>query len=275
MFIRKRDPRYKTHIARQAQGQSTPQRARTPKPATSATSQPVPQYVEQDWQKTSTHDNAADLEWAAAEGEDEEEWECVACGKSFRSEAAWDSHERSKKHMKAVEALKRQMEQENEELGLQEEERSGSENGTADRGRDGDPPPSSVDMDESTAPVEEYEDGAEASVEGELGGEPDERQENDSHLGSKAKRKKGKIKPVRPPSPVVLPRSERRSRKRGADSGVDLNDGDAVGSGAVTPQREHEEPEPGPSKKEKRRAKEAAKKAAAKAPQIDLVRLHL
>ena len=73
MFIRKRDPRYKTHIARQAQGQSTPQRARTPKPATSATSQPVPQYVEQDWQKTSTHDNAADLEWAAAEGEDEED----------------------------------------------------------------------------------------------------------------------------------------------------------------------------------------------------------
>jgi hypothetical protein len=39
-----------------------------------------------------------DLEWAAAEGgDDPEEWECVACGKIFRSEAAWDSHERSKK----------------------------------------------------------------------------------------------------------------------------------------------------------------------------------
>jgi len=50
-----------------------------------------------------------DLNWAAAEGDDLEEWECVACRKTFRSEAAWDSHERSKKHMKEVEILKREM----------------------------------------------------------------------------------------------------------------------------------------------------------------------
>jgi DnaJ family protein A protein 5 len=51
-----------------------------------------------------------DLEWAVAEGgDDEQEWECVVCGKAFRSEAAWDSHERSKKHLKEVERLKLEM----------------------------------------------------------------------------------------------------------------------------------------------------------------------
>lgn len=59
------------------------------------------------------------MEWAAAEGsEDPEEWECVACDKIFRSEAAWDSHERSKKHMKAVERLRSEMEEDEEAFGL-------------------------------------------------------------------------------------------------------------------------------------------------------------
>ena len=59
-----------------------------------------------------------DLNWAAAEGDDLEEWECVACRKTFRSEAAWDSHERSKKHMKEVERLKREMQADNQDLDL-------------------------------------------------------------------------------------------------------------------------------------------------------------
>ena len=60
-----------------------------------------------------------DLEWTLAEGNDDPEvFECVACGKSFKSEAAWNSHERSKKHIKNVEVLRRQMEEEARELGL-------------------------------------------------------------------------------------------------------------------------------------------------------------
>ncbi|KII84450.1 hypothetical protein PLICRDRAFT_365946 [Plicaturopsis crispa FD-325 SS-3] len=95
LFIRKRDPRYKTHIARQSQinqanasGSATPTTKKRPQAAAGA-------YVEQDWQKVDNRWSAdADLDWAAAEGDDAEEWECVACGKTFRSEAAWDSHER-------------------------------------------------------------------------------------------------------------------------------------------------------------------------------------
>jgi DnaJ family protein A protein 5 len=59
-----------------------------------------------------------DLDWAAVEGDDLEEWECVACRKTFRSEAAWDSHERSKKHMKEVERLKREMQTDDQDLDL-------------------------------------------------------------------------------------------------------------------------------------------------------------
>jgi len=80
---------------------------------------PKSTFVAQDWQKVAeTSDAAADLEWARAEGAEDEEWECIACNKTFRSEAAWDGHERSKKHLRAVEQLKREMQDEEQELEL-------------------------------------------------------------------------------------------------------------------------------------------------------------
>ncbi|KAH9028531.1 DnaJ-domain-containing protein [Lactarius hengduanensis] len=119
MFVRKRDPRYKAHIARQAQSP-------TPTPATAAAgtttpkrTAPRPTFVVQDWQKVAElSDAAADLEWVRAEGTEDEEWECIACNKTFRSEAAWNSHERSKKHLRTVEQLKREMQEEELELEL-------------------------------------------------------------------------------------------------------------------------------------------------------------
>jgi DnaJ family protein A protein 5 len=71
--------------------------APNPKPAA-----PVEKFVEQEWQKVDTKLDGNDAgQWDDAEGG--EEWECIACGKSFRSEAAWMSHERSRKHLKEVE----------------------------------------------------------------------------------------------------------------------------------------------------------------------------
>ena len=116
MFVRKRDPRYKAHLKPQPQPAITPQPAHPPAPQTET--EPVAVYVEQEWQKTRVS-GVEDLEWALAEGNDDPEvFECVACGKSFKSEAAWNSHERSKKHIKNVEVLRRQMEEETRELGL-------------------------------------------------------------------------------------------------------------------------------------------------------------
>lgn len=117
MFVRKRDPRYKAHLKAQSQPAITSPPVNPPASQTKA--EPTAVYVEQEWQKTIVS-GVEDLEWALAEGNDDPEvFECVACGKSFKSEAAWNSHERSKRHTKNVEVLRRQMEEEGIELGLQ------------------------------------------------------------------------------------------------------------------------------------------------------------
>lgn len=83
---------------------------------------PTEEYIEQDWQKIDDRVLDAELNWSAMQGENPEEWECVACDKVFRSEAAWTNHERSRKHIKAVESLKRGMREEHNALELEEEE---------------------------------------------------------------------------------------------------------------------------------------------------------
>ncbi|KAG8213198.1 hypothetical protein J3R82DRAFT_11663 [Butyriboletus roseoflavus] len=122
MFVRKRDPRYKSHLVHQSRLNQTKTSDSLAPSGSKSMPRKVPinniPYVEQEWQKVAKDHQHDDLEWAAAEGEDPEEWQCVACGKCFKSEAAWDSHERSKKHMKEVERLKREIMKENEELGL-------------------------------------------------------------------------------------------------------------------------------------------------------------
>jgi len=154
MFVRKRDPRYKAYIARQmhSHGHASPSpgsgTATPRKTAIEST------FVAQDWQKVAEPSDAtADLEWARAEGaEDDEEWECVACNKTFRSEAAWSSHERSKKHLRAVEQLKREMQDEEVELDL-------GQGGAEFADADADAKDYEVDDDQGTA-------GADASVDG-------------------------------------------------------------------------------------------------------------
>ena len=117
MFVRKRDPRYKAHLKAQSQPVVTLPPVNSP-PGLQTKTEPPAVYIEQEWQKTSVL-GVEDLEWALAEGNgDPEVFECVACGKSFKSEAAWNSHERSKKHIKNVEVLRRQMKEEATELGL-------------------------------------------------------------------------------------------------------------------------------------------------------------
>ncbi|KAI0353812.1 DnaJ-domain-containing protein [Trametes cingulata] len=254
MFIRKRDPRYKTHLSRQAQGQSTPQGVRTPSSKQAAPT-PQPVFVEQEWQKASAKDDAADLEWAAAEGENQEEWECVACGKTFRSEAAWDSHERSKKHLKAVEALKRQMEEENQELGL-DEEAALSEDELAEQVPP-DSPPEEVAEVRKRDELEQAESPKASSAE--VDGNAEGRADREDPRPRPESRK-----PPRSPSPEVLPKTQRRSRKRDVmlpDSLVN-SEGELGGHLPSSPADEGEQLEKRElSKKEKRRAREAAKKA--------------
>lgn len=102
-FLRKRDSRYKDYMDKQQQSyQSKGSGTSTPLPKISTNTVPATTFVEQEWQKVSvSYDDNDAGQWDDAEGG--EEWECVACGRSFRSEAAWMSHERSRKHIKEVE----------------------------------------------------------------------------------------------------------------------------------------------------------------------------
>jgi DnaJ family protein A protein 5 len=114
--VRKRDPRYKLYL--QSQSQINGPHPPIPSSVVKAQRKLPETYVEQDWQRVDVKGLHNDLDWAEAEGDDLEEWECVACRKTFRSEAAWDSHERSKKHMKEVERLKREMQADDQDLDL-------------------------------------------------------------------------------------------------------------------------------------------------------------
>ncbi|KAH6913265.1 hypothetical protein BKA70DRAFT_1384180, partial [Coprinopsis sp. MPI-PUGE-AT-0042] len=120
-FLRRRDPRFAKYAKEQAEVAASKQ---SQSQASSSTQRAnlADAYVEQSWQKVSASQSSqADLEWSLAEGDnDQEDWECVACNKVFRSEAAWDSHERSKKHLKEIEKLRMEMEMDDEELELQE-----------------------------------------------------------------------------------------------------------------------------------------------------------
>jgi DnaJ family protein A protein 5 len=69
------------------------------------------EYEEQDWQRVKDDDSSDDEEeeeqgdgtGVRIEGEDgAESFECVACDKTFMTEASWENHERSKKHKQAV-----------------------------------------------------------------------------------------------------------------------------------------------------------------------------
>ena len=183
----------------------------------------------------------------------------MACGKSFRSEAAWDSHERSRKHLKAVEALKREMEQENEELGL-----AGDEGNQEEALENMDHPDSVSDDDGAqelgSAPLPSSSDNdqgelVEAAVE-----------EGVQEPLPKSKRKGAKNNRARAPSPDVITKSQRRSRKQDIDADPVRKESSIFD--------DDEASERGPSKREKRRAREAAKKANAKEGQVEQLVCH-
>lgn len=245
LFIRKRDPRYKAHLARQAEanqakasGSSTPRNADGSRTA----SDPAKAFVAQSWQDVEPSSQDDDIDWAVAENEDEEQWECVACGKSFRSEAAWNSHERSKKHLKEVERLKREMAEDDEELGL---------TGDADLSEPEEPPsrPPSRDASE-VEPDSASDDSASTPAEGDP-------QANDVKLDPvtidngtlSAESGIGLVDSQDPAAKVGLHQQEIK-RDDAKDPGLTTESPTTSGDA---------EPKPELSKREKRRAREAAK----------------
>ena len=129
LFLQHRDPRYKQHQAKLRTARATikkspaaekptaqiPVSNQTGKQKEEARLQAAADYEEQEWQRLH-------LDPISGESDDEEEeddqgdgtgvrmddgqggeiFECVACNKTFLTEASWENHERSKKHKQAV-----------------------------------------------------------------------------------------------------------------------------------------------------------------------------
>lgn len=278
LFIRKRDPRYKSHLARQAEAALA---ASNPKPKSSgsstpkqSTSQSQPIFKPQAWQEV---DHLAvdenDAEWAEAEGG--EDFECVVCRKTFRSEAAWESHARSKKHLKEVERVRKEMLEEDDEFGLGEDDGIGvgekldgdkgeKEDGEVkeDEDRDNDdngvvkePRGSRTHGDEGPESDEDLYARANAMR---IDNSKAEVSDNDNiQQTSRRKGKKGSKKALDQPQNKKGSKDRPNGLKEATvDEAIDENIADAAAENVGT-----DEQKPELSKREKRRAKEAAKKA--------------
>ena len=92
------------------------------------------EYEEQAWQKVD--DQALAEEEMQAFDEWETEIECVACGKSFKSEKQYSAHEKSKRHIQTVKKLRWELKKEAMSLGLDYD--SSDSFATADEGEDDD-----------------------------------------------------------------------------------------------------------------------------------------
>ncbi|KAA1467416.1 DnaJ-domain-containing protein [Dentipellis sp. KUC8613] len=265
LFVRKRDPRYKAHLARQAE-LNKPASALSSKPASGtatpkrvpAVPTPVTTFEAQEWQKV---DEGADLEWARAEGaSDDEEWECVACGKSFRSEAAWDSHERSKKHLKAVEQLRREMELEEDELNLGEETAKEAQalDERPSEGADEPPRGAAGEQAEVEPPSATAEAKEEADATAEDAGQTRPKKRN------KSRKKSRPVSPTRgqDDDEATIPDSRPARAVATATAPSVTSDGAPAGRGGESDAATADLGAPPElSKREKRRAREAAKKA--------------
>lgn len=118
-FVRKRDPRY-TPLAQSDEDKAKAQRDARAAQAVRARAAQLAK-LEQETQTVPAWASARTVEELQEESEDEIEeelYECVACNKTFKSERQYEAHEKSKKHQKAIQSLRKRMENDNAKLNL-------------------------------------------------------------------------------------------------------------------------------------------------------------
>ncbi|KAF2793740.1 DnaJ-domain-containing protein [Melanomma pulvis-pyrius CBS 109.77] len=119
LFVRRRDPRYTPNvetfktaeeIAKAQRAATQAQAARSRAMHAAKTQEAIPE-----WTQIRDPDESEEEEELEIE---DQIYECVACHKTFKSEKQYDAHEKSKKHQKAVQSLKRRMQKDNANLNL-------------------------------------------------------------------------------------------------------------------------------------------------------------
>lgn len=142
-FIRKRDPRYITNRQTDAGRQKLMRDAAAAQAARSraANQEKMDKCILPDWVEA-REESAAEHTFPSSESDAESEEEvlhCVVCSKTFKSDKQFEAHERSKKHIKAVHQLRRQLQKEGVQLELDApaspppgSDQTPSDSGTAD-----------------------------------------------------------------------------------------------------------------------------------------------
>jgi len=124
-FVRRRDPRYIPNTQTDDDRQKVLRDTAAAQAARSraANQAKLDQHIVPEWAKS--HKAPEEATFSDSEESEVEHIECVACGKIFKSENQYETHERSKKHIKTVRQLKREMHKENKRLGLDDASDSG------------------------------------------------------------------------------------------------------------------------------------------------------
>ena len=120
-FVKKRDHRYKANVKSEAERQKTLRdaaigqaaRQRAANQAKQAQTEMLPE-----WMRSSEVENDESSDDVA--NSVKEHFECVVCNKIFKSENQYEAHERSKKHIRAIQHIKKQMQQEDKSLQFEE-----------------------------------------------------------------------------------------------------------------------------------------------------------
>ncbi|EPE03649.1 c2h2 finger domain containing protein [Ophiostoma piceae UAMH 11346] len=130
-FVRKRDPRYIPNTQSEAERQQVlrdsanaqAQRQRAANQERRRQQQEQAGYVEPGYRAEEKLEDVSSSEEEEEEKDEVvEEIECVVCDKTFKSEKQFEAHEKSRKHVKAVQTLKWQMRKENKAFNLDEHE---------------------------------------------------------------------------------------------------------------------------------------------------------
>ncbi|KAI9724636.1 MAG: hypothetical protein M1828_003660 [Chrysothrix sp. TS-e1954] len=121
-FVKKRDPRYKPNTQTEAERQEVLRNAAKAQAARMRAANEAKLSVEvPEWTKNRESEDEEEEEESSGEESEEEHFECVACRKTFKSENQFEAHEKSKKHNKAVTALRRKLQEEGQSFDLEDE----------------------------------------------------------------------------------------------------------------------------------------------------------
>ncbi|KAK3391552.1 hypothetical protein B0T20DRAFT_362800 [Sordaria brevicollis] len=129
-FVRKRDPRYIPNMQSESERQQILRNSAAAQAARSraANQEKLAEYVVPDWAQVRDDEEQPLSEFSLTSEEESEVevLECVVCNKTFKSEKQFEAHEKSKKHVKAVQQLRRQMKKENLDFDLDADHPVGS-----------------------------------------------------------------------------------------------------------------------------------------------------